>query len=248
MKKLVIALSLIISATAAYAQRPEAGAKGFTFGIGGLGSFGLQGVSNQSAANPAPNANSSLLFRYYLSSDLALRVGANYTKTGTTSNTPPNGSTNTTTKDKTTNSNLGLALGIQKSLGSGEKLEPYVGLDLLVGHASGKEDKRTDFAAGNNQARSAGDFDETVTQSAPAMRLGLAPVVGFNYFFVKNFAVGAEFAYKVTTTSTAKYTTVQTSQNGAVATSTTTTTPKSSAGGFSAGGGASGVITVSVFF
>jgi hypothetical protein len=222
MKKLIIALSLVIFASAAYAQKPAAGAKGFTFGVQGINTFALSGNSQAG----------TLLFKYYVADALALRVGANYTKTG--SKTVTDLTTTAGTKETIKNTSGGqflLALGAQKSLGDGEKLEPYIGADILLGmgKGNGNKDDKTEVTDATKTASGTdvnGDFNETEIKFNTTSTIGFVPCVGFNYYFVENFAFGAEFNWGVVHTSQGDNTTTTTGQTNGVANPTVKTTGK----------------------
>src|SRR5436190_6684524 len=131
MKKLLFAVALVVTTfTAALAQKPVAGTKGFTFGLTGLSSLGVTGT-NQTGLN-------TLLFRYYVADGLAARVGLGYSKIGTKTETDNTKTLGTKTESKSTSGgNFAITLGAQKSFGENEKLEPYLGADILIGLGKG---------------------------------------------------------------------------------------------------------------
>lgn len=249
MKKLFIAVSLIASSFAAFAQKPVAGDKGFTFGVNGLGAFGLGGT-NQTTASSSGTITPTLLFRYYLADDMAVRAGLNYGRSGKTTTNDLTSTAGTKTETKTGgNGQFAITLGIQKSLGSSEKLEPYVGADLLfgVGKVNGTLEQTTTVTDATKAGGTNGDYTKTTNTLASQTRIGILPAVGFNYYFSDKFAFGAEFnwgfVYNNTGTGSSKTETK-------VGTNTTTTT---TSGGLSTKAGTfgnygSGLITVSVFF
>jgi hypothetical protein len=209
MKKLFVVLSLVLATSfAAFAQRPVAGAKAFTFGL--ENPFG--GSANVDPIGSA-SPTGSLLFKYYVSDHIAARFSINYTKSSDklldTAGTVFSGQE---FEAKTSTSRFAIAVGAQKAFGEGEKLEPYIGADIFFAKTSGKYFERTEVV--NVNGGTVGDFQEvntnayfnpfTSTYVAPTTTFGLAPVVGFNYFFTENFAFGAEFGWGIGMVSSKK--------------------------------------------
>jgi hypothetical protein len=247
MKKLFIAVSLIASSFAAFAQKPVAGDKGFTFGVNGLGAFGLSGTNQTGAGN---GMSPTMLFRYYLADDMAVRAGLNYQRAGNTKTTDLTATAGTKTETKTGgNGQFAITLGIQKSLGSAEKLEPYVGADLLfgVGKVNGTLETTTTVTDATKAGGTNGDYTKTTNTLASQTRIGILPAVGFNYYFSDKFAFGAEFnwgfVYNNQGTGSSK---TETKVGSNTTTTTTTGGTSTKAGTF--GNYGSGLITVSVFF
>ncbi|MFN3405582.1 MAG: hypothetical protein ACK40G_15900 [Cytophagaceae bacterium] len=222
MKKLLLAASLLVSSVlTSYAQDPEkptAGKKTFTFGIQGINTFNLTGASV---------AGGTLLFRYYLSDNLALRVGANYARTANTSIDETASPTITTQKTRT--SDFFLVPGAQVSLGDNQRVEPYIGADLLFGLGR----SRTETIVEGPGAT------ETITKQGPQTHIGLIPAVGFNWWVVQGLAIGAEFNWGPRWTFVGEG---STTSGG----NTTTSKTKSRSSNFTTHGG--GLITVTVMF
>ena len=257
MKKLFVVLSLVLGTSfVAFAQRPVAGAKGFTFGLNAPFN-----ILTTESFNSGPAATGTLLFRYYLADDMAARVSINYAKSGST--TTDTSSTNgNETVDKTSTSRFAIQLGIQKSLGEGEKLEPYVGADLMFAKTGGKSSSRTETVNASGGG-TVGNFSETerngyeifdpttgvsLGYQTPGMQFGLIPVVGFNYYFTENFAIGAEFGWGFVLQNNNK--SLETVTNSKVGTTTTTTTTytQDQVKSTTIGSQGNGQLTVSVFF
>jgi hypothetical protein len=193
MKKILLAAAVIMASFTLYAQdantyvnhnMPAKGTQSFTFGI-----------------NPSPlNINSgvgrtnTLLYRYYFKDRMAYRAGLNLSFADNTS-TNNNQSNKITTKYKYYTP--ALSFGIQRSFKTYNKLEPYVGVDLIGGYNytyNSTKNEVSDPNLSNN-----GDFVQTVT-TTNGFNISLAPLVGLNYYLLKNFAIGAEFATGVTFT------------------------------------------------
>ncbi|MBX9851272.1 MAG: hypothetical protein K2X86_05870 [Cytophagaceae bacterium] len=247
MKKLFVVLSLVVATSfTAFAQRPVAGAKGFTFGVTGINNIGVGGAANTGLGL----SRSTLLFRYYVADGLAVRVGLGYENDKSTivnDQTKFNG-TKTTIKN-TGGGDFAITLGAQKSLGEGEKLEPYVGADLLIGMGGNgaTTENTTEVTDATLAGGTNGDFTTVKNTVEKTMSIGILPTVGFNYFFAENFAIGAEFnwGFVMSNTKTGEQTT--TTKTGG--TTTTTTTPTGfDTKGSEFGSFGSGLLTVSVFF
>jgi hypothetical protein len=210
MKKLFIVLSLIATTFAANAQddfRPTAGKKGFTFGLQNVFQNGSSSITST-----APSKTGSLLFKYYIADDLAVRAGINYSHNGTkTTDTLQAG--NPTVVTKNSSSTAGIQLGIQKSFGEG-RLEPYVGADVYFSKTSGKYDQKTTNKNGtSSEVQSKNASNNGGVYNGPSTNIGLIPVVGFNYYIAKGFAIGAEFGWGIIHNGQSKNATVVTTNS-----------------------------------
>lgn len=239
MKKTILTLALASLVGVVSAQKPAAGAMGFTGGLAG-------GVTSSIGAGPSTTG--SLMFKYYVSDGLAARVGLNFTTpssngttiSDTTGSADPDGKFSAdviqTTKVTSGGNTWRLSLGAQKSIGGTDKLDVYAGGDLFFGGTTGKETdtKNETITVANKPAVSTvskvGDFTQSVVTTAGSMNIGVNAVVGFQYFFVEKLSLGAEFAYGyITNRSSGTTETVNTSQVNGIASSPsgTGTTPKS---------------------
>ncbi|MFN6947125.1 MAG: hypothetical protein ACK4ND_19460 [Cytophagaceae bacterium] len=242
MKKFFIAFALFAATSVSvFAQdeesnKPEAGSIGFTFGVNNLFGGGAQWF------NQGLGQTNTLLFRYYLADNMAARVGLAYTRSGNTTTNLVNG---VETTDKNSESSFDISLGGQLSLGSAPKLEPYIGADLVIGRGSASEYFRSDVVA--TEGGTVGDFFERTDNFGATMRVGLIPVVGFNYYFSKNFAIGAEFGWGYMASFTSGGSFDQSQRTGTVTTLTDGESNLSTRTG-DFGNFGRGMLAVSVFF
>ncbi len=233
MKKTILTLALASLVGVVAAQKPAAGAMGFTGGLSSLVGSPTSG----------PSQTGSLQFKYYVSDGLAARVGL-LIKTGAGNGTTvsdTSGAGQGVAKETTTIKSGGLgwalSLGAQKSLGGTDKLDVYTGADLYFGGTTGKvtdkEEKVTKLPvpapAPGVGVDAVGDFKKTVTTTPGSFNMGLNAFVGFQYFFVEKLAIGAEFAYGYGYSSTTGSDEVVTTGQswGTPWTPSSTTTPKS---------------------
>jgi hypothetical protein len=248
MKKIILsAIAVIGLASFANAQlKPEAGSKGFGFRINGIANtafsnWGRTGLSGQTINDPlgvlAPGTTvddlvpQEMFFgRYYISSDLALRVGLGINSISMKSNTVDSvaGATAITTTDsKTSAFSFGLNVGVEKHFASAaEKLDPYAGAQL--GFSSlGSIKNETSSNTNTDPAVSS----TSTTTWAGGSAFGFDLLGGFNFFFTDNFALGAEFSwgfhsaniggdYTMDASSTVGSTTVNTQAKGSAKTGT----------------------------
>ena len=241
--------------------KPEAGSIGLGFRINGIantafsnwGNTGLSGMTMSDPLGILPGGGSvdalvpqEMFFgRYYLSSDMALRVGLGINSISTKGNTVDSvGTAITTTDTKMSAFSFGLNVGVEKHFASAaEKLDPYMGVQ--VGFSSlGAIKMETNSNTNSDPAVSSTDVIEMAGGSA----FGLDLIAGFNYFFTDNFSLGAEFSwgygtaslggdYTQNTSNTAGATTVNSEVRG---------TAKVSAGGLRVGSTTG--VNASIFF
>jgi hypothetical protein len=229
MKKLIPLLSICFLSVVAFAQKPVEGDMSMTLGLTGL-----------SALNVTTNFGnmSTLLYRYYLADDLALRVRANLTLNNF--KTDFSDTTGAGEHDVTKGHFVGLNLGIQKNMGHSKRLEPYIAGDLTVGFGkTGITDNTTDFSDTISQ--------EILTEPGNSTTVGVIANAGFNYYFTDHFAFGAEFGYGLLYTSTGEGETTFTSTTGNTTVTNTSHTGSSKSFGLSGTGGL-GLIMITVAF
>ena len=227
MKKIFALLAFALLASGAYAQKPVAGDKGITFGFNGLSNLGV--------TTTAPTG--TLLFRYYMKDNMAARIALNFGNSNLSTEMTDDSGTVTTTSSKS--NSWSIAVGGQMSMGSIDKLEPYIGADILVG--SGKTG-----ATENKTLMTNGDFTEMKVEPGSTFSWGIIPCMGFNYFISDHFALGAEFGWGIGASNTGEGVSTTTVKFGSTTVITTTKTPSSK--GMTIGGNASGLITISAFF
>jgi hypothetical protein len=242
MKNLFLTASLIVFSTfsvfaqdaAEESRRPEAGNVMFTFGISGL--------LDSPILNNNIGSTNTLLFRYYVADGLAARVGISYNRDGSTESDIVDG---VQTVSKNSESGFLLSLGAQKSLGTSARIEPYIGGDLVLGRFASSGNVRSEVVnSADAGGTPAGTFTEVDFTGASTMAVGLVPAVGFNYYFAKNFAIGAEFGWGYIYSSTSGGQATFSATGVPAVTGTSDAVIK----GGSFGNTGSGSIAVSVFF
>lgn len=229
-KKVFALFLLCLAITPAFAQKPGAGDMAFTFGFNGLSTLNVS--SNFGGMG-------TLLYRYYLADDIALRVRADLLLS--TNKTDFSDTSGAGEHDITKSHTVNLRAGLQKNFGTSLKhLEPYIAADIMFGLGKlNVTDNTTDFDA-TNSTRVEVDPGNTAT-------FGLIVSAGFHYFFTDHFGAGVEFGYGLQNSHTGEGTTTITNTSGA--TSTTTTSHTATSGSFMIGGfGGEGLIMLTVAF
>jgi hypothetical protein len=152
------------------------------------------------------NNSGSLLFKKYTSATFAYRIGlgGGYGSSSTENTTNNSSYINTNYKYKSSNFDIYLNLGIQKSFGSYKNFEPYAGVDLGIGNRilSQKEENIntlnpfTSFAP-NSIVKTTRETKSNFTPS-----VSLLPFIGFNYYIAERFALGVEYKLRIVSFST----------------------------------------------
>lgn len=194
MKKILVALALLVAIpvfaqnnaanTPANPYMPAKGRQSFTFGIS----------PSPLNINTGVGRTNTLLYRYYFREGMAYRAGLNLSF-ATNSSVNNNQGNKITTKYNYFTPDI--SFGVQKSFKTDNRLEPYIGVDLIGGYNytyNSTKNEVTDPNLANN-----GDFVQTVT-TTNGFNISLAPLAGLNYYLLKNFAIGAEFATGITFT------------------------------------------------
>lgn len=195
-------------------MKPEAGTMGLGFHVNGLanvafGNWGTTGLSGAVIDDPlgifAPGTTvdqlvpQNVLFgRYYLSSNMALRVSLGINSLSSKSHSVdsvfiPEAGINTT-DDNTSAFSFGIGAGIENHFAtSASRLDPYVGAEFSIGMLGGINNEMTSDnvypTASNNQTV------VTTTDWKGGMSYMINLLGGFNYFFSDNVAIGAEVGW-----------------------------------------------------
>lgn len=238
MKKIFLILALIIVTFGAIAQKPVKNDKGFSFGLIGL---------NFIKVNTTPSNTGSLILKYYVKDNIAVRVGLMYGRNDTTTNSDTTGTGMLTATEKK-HSNWAVSFGVQKAFGNIAKLESYIGADVFFGGKNGSMDSTITIKSSKYGMGTVGDFNKTVITNMGGFNWGVNGVLGFNYFFSDHFALGAEFRYggKSTYESTGK--TTNTLHVGGNTKPSTVTAGPAPVSIFNLGATGSGTVIVSIFF
>jgi hypothetical protein len=197
MKKLSLicafSLLLIFSAKAQkYGKdlyKPIAGAKGITIAFQTPNPITLNG----------PDKLRALMFlRYMLTDQWSLRGGISYKRNRFKyEGVLYDGATREKFAGDTTATEI--RLGIQRSFGYNAKLDPYVGVELLLGMGRSKY-KDQYYAEDASKTPDPNDTNgqlylSIIGKNTPINKYGIMPFAGFNYFIVENFAAGAELGW-----------------------------------------------------
>lgn len=184
----------------------KAGSAAWVFQFGGLATMGMGAVSITTANNTAVVGAG---YKYYLSDDMALRAMLGFSTTTSGDEATVAGST--------TNTNYGIAAGIELHTHAVYSTSPYFGAQISFGGAS-STNKSSSTAAPNSESKSSGTT------------FGIAALAGFDWYFTHGLAVGAEYMLGFSSMSSS---TSNTPRGGS---STTTDNPSVSAIGITNGG------------
>lgn len=211
MKKVSLLVLVLFAGTMSlFAQnKPETGF-GFVFGVSGLQDIGVTSFNN-----------GTLGFRYRMANGMTGRINANLTMSNVSNESESGGWLTTNT---TKGTNFGIALGVDKNFEGTDNLDPYIGADLTVGTIGGGTTTNRSEVTNVDSAGTfytLGDFMETTTTNPKGISFGLIPHVGFQYFFVPNFAFGAEFGWGLNIASTKGGETTTETKFGTTTTNTT---------------------------
>jgi hypothetical protein len=263
MKKIAFAFIAALSlTTAAQAQlKPEAGSIGFGFRINGIANTAFTnwtstGLAGQDIVDPlgllgAPTSVTDLVpqemffGRYYIASDLAIRVGLGINSASMTSeDTDTVVATPTVSTSKTSAFSFGITAGVEKHFASAaDKLDPYAGAQLSFASLGGVNQESTTEVGGTSPVTV-----NQVNELPGGSSFGFDLLGGFNFFFTDNFALGAEFSWGFHSTKMGGDYTTETSVTNAGTTVITTGSGNSTVGqsGFRVGSTAG--VNASVFF
>jgi outer membrane protein W len=208
-KVLVFSFACLLAASAAVAQiKPVTG----DWGLG----FKLDGINSTSITHW--NGNGTQLFgRYYFTDKVAMRLGFGINTYNSKSEMTEDVKdanqviVGQNTQDiKTTQFGFGIMPGVEYHMGSAaSKLDPYVGAEIMV-NSLGKMKSDTTITQTDNSINYS--FNQnTTTEMKGSFTFGINAIVGFNYFFSDNFAIGAEYKWGFnSTTSGGDYSTTGT--------------------------------------
>jgi len=214
-----------------------------------------------------------LFLRYYLSNDIAVRLGFGITSNTSKLNEADSALTGaisssaffplfggfglaqtfSTASEKTTQLAFTFSPGIEKHFKGTDKLDPYVGAQIKLSILSKQTQTNSYFASQDNAGSlETLTIDQTI-ETPGGLNFGLGIFSGFNYFFANNIAIGAEARWMFNTTSVGgdiTNTATSTSDIGGTVTTTNTSSPstnKTSTSGLAATtfGGA---VTLTFFF
>jgi hypothetical protein len=194
MKKIVLTAAVFaLTLSTAFSQEFKPKEKEIAVGIAFDSPF--------SAAKPFSLVDGGLSARYFYKSDLAFR-GSLKIKSESDSKTsygrllPTDDEKAYLTNDNTV-FNVNLSLGAEKHFSGTDRLDPYVGADILLGFGSDSHKSSI------NDDAIAKSLLQTVNLSRDQSNssLGLRLVVGADYYILSKVYVGTEFGFSYTRTS-----------------------------------------------
>jgi len=201
-KVLVFSFACLLAASAAVAQiKPVTG----DWGLG----FKLDGINSTSITHW--NGNGTQIFgRYYFTDKVAMRLGFGIntynSKEDNTYDVKDANNVNIGTQTatiKTTQFGFGIMPGVEYHMGSAaSKLDPYVGAEIML-NSLGKMKMTNDSTESISQNGNSSNYTQNITmEKGGSFTFGINALVGFNYFFSDNFAIGAEYKWGFNSTST----------------------------------------------
>jgi len=251
-KVLVFSFACLLAASAAVAQiKPVTG----DWGLG----FKLDGINSTSITHW--NGNGTQIFgRYYFTDKVAMRLGFGIntynSKDDNSYDVKDANNVNIGTQTatiKTTQFGFGIMPGVEYHMGSAaSKLDPYVGAEIML-NSLGKMKMTNDSTESISQNGNSSNYTQNITmEKGGSFTFGINALVGFNYFFSDNFAIGAEYKWGFNSTSTggdfSTTGTISTSVNGNTTNTVINNTGsmKSSAGNLKVAG--MGGLNLNVYF
>lgn len=144
--------------------------------------------------------------RYFINSQLALRLGINVNSLDSNLNAGnPYGAQASFNSDKRKSTSFGLNLGIEKHFKGTKRLSPYLGADVFWGTKSAKQEisnNASTISVKNGwleviyyQSLNPPYYYNSVTTIIEGAynRFGVTAVAGFDFYMAKNFFLGYEF-------------------------------------------------------
>ncbi|MBK0403292.1 hypothetical protein I5M27_09865 [Adhaeribacter sp. BT258] len=154
------------------------------------------------------NSLNQIRGRYFLSNDMALRLGTHL-------------SFNTTTPDpdtKTRAIEFSIAPGIEKHFAGTNRLSPYVAAELLIGLRSAHAEMD---GPGNSEIEVKGAFGNGDNNSRGYFLVGLGAVGGCDFYIARHLFVGYELSMELSNRSFSEIETITTLADGTVITNKT---------------------------
>jgi hypothetical protein len=243
MKKIFFFLALTLPVLA-IAQRPVQGMQSFTFGLSGLSNLGV---------NSGASRTGTILYRKYTTDSAAFRFSA-FLSVAANRVSLDNEATGTRAITQSNSASVNIAPGYQKSLGGSGRVEPYYGIDVLVGYTfTNSIIQRTEIINADttfDTEDETGDFEETETAFGTPFRFGIMPLIGVNYYLLDNIAIGAEFSYGlIVTTAMNGQKIIRRRIKGVDQEEVRTSSPSAPSNmNFSANSFGTGLVTMSIYF
>lgn len=141
--------------------------------------------------------------RYFLSPQLALRLGLNVNTLDSAQNYGnPYGTQASFSSDDRKSTSFGLNIGVEKHFKGTKRLSPYIGADLFWGTKSAKQEMSNNASTTTIKngwlevayyQSGTGYYTTSRIVEAAYTRFGLTVVAGFDFYMAKNFFLGYEF-------------------------------------------------------
>ncbi|MCJ0742703.1 autotransporter domain-containing protein [Pedobacter montanisoli] len=204
MKKLFLCIALAIVTFCANAQESQTAETTDLKPV--KGSFSTELNFNPFKGNLSfNNVLNQVKGRYFIDSQLALRLGFNVNTLDSNSNYGnPYGAQASYNSDKRSSTSFGLNIGIEKHFKGTKRLSPYVGLDVTWGTKSAKQESNNGSYATSVKngwleivyyqiGTSLPYYTTTSVVQGAYNRFGITAVAGFDFYMAKNFFLGYEF-------------------------------------------------------
>lgn len=155
------------------------------------------------------NALNQIKVRYFITSDIAVRLGFNASKKDSTSNiNNPYGTQSISIKNERESTLIGLNLGVEKHFKGTKRLSPYVAADVSISSKSASQEindngSTTSIKNGwletiyipNNP-----NYYTSQLQENAYTRYGINLIAGFDFYIAKDFFFGYEFNFNLSKT------------------------------------------------
>lgn len=193
---LVLAFTnLSIFAQDSDSRKPSKGDYGFSMDIAGLFLTFATGKTD------AITGNQNLLLRYMLTDNIQARLGLGINSINNKNSNSDSlaffsgyvgaNQVYSAAEGTTKRFDVYLAPGIEKHFAGGDKVDPYFGAEIVIGMVGKTTLDSTNEAASDLYARSYALDQET----EGGFGFGINLVAGFNYFFARKIALGAEVSW-----------------------------------------------------
>lgn len=141
--------------------------------------------------------------RYFVNSNLALRLGLNVNTIDSNLNYGnPYGTQASFSIDERKSTSIGLSLGIEKHFKGTKRLSPYIGADVFWGTKSAEQSISNNASTTNvkngwlevsyYQSGSSVYYSYRIMEGAYT-QFGVSAIAGFDFYMAKNFFLGYEF-------------------------------------------------------
>jgi len=167
------------------------------------------------------NSLNQIKVRYFISPDVALRLGFNASKKDSTANVNnPYGPQSVFIKNERKSTLIGFNFGIEKHFKGTKRLSPYVAADISISSKSASQEIKDN---GSSTTIKNGWLETIYLPNNPNYynllqenaytRYGLNLIAGFDFYVAKDFFIGYEFNFNLSKTEYKNITATVTGQN-----------------------------------